>query len=281
MAELSCKYLHEIRPPFDTEYLVAAYATDYNESMNTVLNQEALRFNKLLVRVRASLVDIEKAVKGLVIMGPELEDVASGIVLNKQPAYWKKVSYPSLKPMSSYVADLVQRMNFFTKWVEDNQPDTFWLSGFFFTQSFLTGQLQNYARKEKLAIDTLIWTFQILKKEIEHHPKPEFGCIVYGLFMDGARWDNDDQVIRDSFPKVLFSEIPHMWWKPCEKDKDPTNHSRVYRSPIYKTSERKGVLSTTGHSTNFVCILLIPIAPEHTGKFWTKRGVACLTQLDD
>ena len=37
-----------------------------------MVNQESLRFNKLLIRVRASLVDIGKAVKGLVIMGPDL-----------------------------------------------------------------------------------------------------------------------------------------------------------------------------------------------------------------
>ena len=42
-----------------------------SRSRNTVVNQEALRFNKLLVRVRASLVDIGKAVKGLVIMGAD------------------------------------------------------------------------------------------------------------------------------------------------------------------------------------------------------------------
>eukprot|EP00434_Breviolum_minutum_P012043 symbB.v1.2.010619.t1/scaffold696.1/size260109/12 len=145
LTELSSKFLHDIRPPFDTEWLVAKYPTDYNESMNTVVNQEALRFNKLLIRVRASLVDIGKAVKGLVIMGPDLEDVANGILLNKQPAFWQKNSYPSLKPMSSYVADLVARMNFFTDWMDNGHPANYWLSGFFFTQSFLTGQLQNFA----------------------------------------------------------------------------------------------------------------------------------------
>ena len=31
------------------------------------------------------------------------------------------------------------------------------------------------------------------------------GCIVYGLFMDGARWCNDKQVIQDSLPKAATS----------------------------------------------------------------------------
>ncbi|CAE8597824.1 unnamed protein product, partial [Polarella glacialis] len=202
MDESSKKFLVDIRPPFDIEYISAKYAVNYNESMNTVLNQEALRFNKLVQRVRDSLVDIGKAVKGLVIMGPDLEEVATGILLNKQPEFWKKASYPSLKPMSSYVVDLCARLKFLTDWVDFSHPDNFWISGFYFTQSFLTGQLQNYARANKLPIDTLIWTFHIMKKEIQiPHPKPDRGCIVFGLFMDGARWDNDDQVIAESLPK--------------------------------------------------------------------------------
>merc|ERR1719453_2333402 len=108
-----------------------------------------LRFNKLILRVRSSLVDVAKAVKGLVVMDMNLEEVANGILKNIRPSYWMKNSYPSLKPLSSYVADLCARLTFLTDWYEYSHPNTYWLSGFFFTQSYVTGQLQNFARTFK------------------------------------------------------------------------------------------------------------------------------------
>merc|ERR1712070_863656 len=146
--------------------------------MNTVLNQEMLRFNKLVVRVLASLKDIGKAVLGLVVMDADLESVALGILLNKTPAFWLKVSYPSLKPLAAYVADLAARLNFLKDWFDKGHPSTYWLSGFYFTQSFLTGQLQNYARMFTLPIDTIIWNFKVLKEAAaqSEFEKPEVGC---------------------------------------------------------------------------------------------------------
>jgi dynein heavy chain len=281
LTEMSSKFLNDLPEPFDQEAVCAKYPVDYKESMNTVLTQELLRFNKLLVKVRSTLVDIGKAVEGLVAMSPELDDVANGILLNVIPSVWKRQSYPSLKPVASYVTDLAARLKFFSDWVESGIPTCFWLSGFYFTQSFLTGQLQNFARKFTLPIDTLTWTFKILKRADKDVKPPQTGCIVYGIFLDGARWDDHEGVLAESMPKVLFDSIPHIHIVPCESAKDTTDKKAVYTSPLYKTSERKGTLSTTGHSTNFVMPLLIPIAKQHNEKYWAKRGVACLTQLDE
>lgn len=194
------------------------------------------------------------------------------------PTLWASKAYPSLKPLGSWVVNLVQRVDFFQHWVDTGKPSLYWISGFFFTQSFITGTRQNYARKHGIAIDQLNFHFDVMSTiptDGSSMP-PEEGCYIHGLYLDGCRWDATHEVLGESEPKVLYSEVPVIWLKPTT---NPIPTERVYESPVYRTSARKGTLSTTGHSTNFVLFILLP--SDKPQKHWVKRGVAMLCALDD
>jgi len=224
-----------------------------------------------------TLVDLKKAIKGEVLMSVELDKMYQSLLNNQVPGLWRKVSYPSLKPLASWFEDLLERVIFFDTWLNKGKPKGFWISAFFFPQGFLTSVLQNYARKYKTPIDILGFAFDFMDfTDIKQTQiAPEDGCYIYGLFVEGCRFDLKHGRLEDSRPGEMFTEAPVIYFIPQESyTSEPTD----YQMPVYKTTTRAGVLSTTGHSTNF--IIAIDVPTKHKPEYWILNGVAFVCQLN-
>jgi len=264
---------------FLLDVIEAQFPTLYEESMNTVVKQECLRYNQLLWTMEASLKDFRKAIKGLIVMTFDLESVGKAMFVNAVPGMWDKKAPPSLKPLSSWYLDILARVQFFQTWVGlGRPPPAYWISGIFFPQAFFTGAMQNFARKYNDEIDLLSYSHRAMDNVVDPEKDllkpPENGVYIYGIFLEGCRYDTTMHQLEDSRPKELYTSLPSFWFEPVKnRVPDPTD----YRCPCYKITSRKGVLLTTGHSTNFV--LYIEIKTDKDTSKWIKAGVAAFLAL--
>ena len=262
---------------FSIEDVATQYPTQYNESMNTVLFQEVIKYQRLLSRMEISLANVQKALVGRIVMSEELELVSKAMFDNQVPELWADVGFLSLKPLSAWFVELKERIKFLNDWILNGTPNIFWISGFFFPQAFVTGTLQNFARKHVIPIDHLSFEF-IVKDDLaveDVKERPADGCYIYGLWLEGARWDKIQHCLAWSFPKDLYTAMPVMHLLPIENRVAPT--TGIYHCPVYKVLSRRGTLSTTGHSTNFV--LFLELVSKVSKDIWIRAGVAIFLSL--
>ncbi|XP_037299908.1 dynein heavy chain 6, axonemal isoform X2 [Manduca sexta] len=265
-------------------------------SLTTVLLHETDRFNTLLALIHSSLNELQKAIKGVVVMSEAFEEVFNSFLNNKVPALWHKKGYNSLKSLGSWIHDLILRIDFMEKWLMDGIQPSSWVSGLFFPQGLLTGSLQAFARRYRVPIDALLFDFDPIpmflsqediykqnKRKKEDEPDvyqnlvaPEDGVNIHGLFIDAGRWDMKQNCLVDALPGQMNPPLPVVRFYPVLELPKPDPR---YQAPLYKTSERAGTLSTTGHSTNFVLPVLLPT--NMPSDFWIIRGTALLTQITD
>eukprot|EP01138_Halocafeteria_seosinensis_P015539 gb/GECG01015857.1/.p1 GENE.gb/GECG01015857.1/~~gb/GECG01015857.1/.p1 ORF type:complete len:1604 (+),score=253.95 gb/GECG01015857.1/:1-4812(+) len=267
--------LGKLHSEYDVENVSTKFPIEWANSLNTVLVQELERYNRLLNIIRTSLEDLQKALDGRIVMSAQLERVMDEVLVGHVPALWMSRSYPSRKPLAGYIADLADRTTFLDKWIDEGSPPCFWLPGFFFTQSFLTAVLQNYARKYTVAIDDLDFDVQMLHPSTDVSQPPQDGVYIHGLYLDGCSWNDEKHILDESAPNILFASAPKMWLSPSKRSELP--EFQHYNCPVYRTDERRGTLSTTGHSTNFVMFVRMP--SDKPEDHWILRGVALLLSL--
>lgn len=91
----------------------------------------------LLEVIKHTIFKLDRALKGQELITPDLEMAQQAITENKVPESWK-YAYFSLKPLASWIKDLVERYEFFSEWVKNGQQIVYWISAFTYPTAFTT-----------------------------------------------------------------------------------------------------------------------------------------------
>ncbi|OBS73367.1 hypothetical protein A6R68_12044 [Neotoma lepida] len=200
--------------------------------------QECERMNILTNEMRRSLKELNLGLKGELTITTDMEDLSTALFYDTVPETWVARAYPSMMGLAAWYADLLQRIRELEAWTTDFAlPTTVWLAGFFNPQSFLTAIMQSMARKNEWPLDKMCLSVEVTKKNREDMTAPpREGSYVYGLFMEGARWDTQTGVIAEARLKDLTPVMPVIFIKAIPVDRMETKN--IYECPVYKTRIR-------------------------------------------
>ncbi|XP_014680873.1 PREDICTED: dynein heavy chain 2, axonemal-like [Priapulus caudatus] len=268
--EMAADVLRRIPPDIDYDGTAKLLSTDPSP-LNVVLLQEIQRYNALLQEIRTSLIDLEKGIKGLVVMSADLEEIFTCINDGRVPPAWAK-TYPSLKSLGTWTRDLVLRIDQFETWATRTHPPTiFWLSGFTFPTGFLTAVLQTAARQNNTSVDSLSWEFVVSTTDdsmLLGTGAPKDGVYIKGMYLEGAGWNKKDSCLIEAKPMQLVCPMPTIHFKPIDKKRSSKG---VYACPCYYYGKREGSYIVT------IDLKAGTDAADH----WTKRGTALLMSLEN
>ncbi len=240
------------------------------DPLKTVLYQELDRYNALLAKMRSNLSTIVKITQGTASTNSELEEVMGSLTTLKVPRIWGK-TYPSLKPLGSWIVDLQLRVDFYVQWIDVAQPVCWWLPALTYPTGFLTAILQVSARMNGVSIDSLSFETPVLTSadptSLSGYPKD--GVYVSGVYLEGASWNMAGGFLEESRPMELLSNMPIIHFKPVEGKRKGAKG--VYTCPLYMYPHRSG----SRERPSFVYSIDIR-GGRFSSDFWTKRAVALL-----
>jgi hypothetical protein len=237
---------------------------DVDDAVDVVLKHEVLLYNELLGVMRGSLEELQRGLKGLIIVDERLEVLQRRLLANRIPELWLEASFPSILGLRGYLTDVRERVAFIDDWLREGRPGRFRLGAFYHPEEFLTATLQVYARHHKVPFDTLSFATEPVDGVAEL--EAEEGVLIEGLFLEGAKWSGGEGVVACE-PSELLSTLPLIRLRPSESKAE--GEAGTYVCPLYRTQARgSGAMGLP----NFLLSLRLPT--REAADVWVQRSVA-------
>jgi len=255
--------------------------------LNIFLYQEVQRLQEVIAKVRGMLVNMRLAIKGEVVMTDELVSAIGSIFEAKVPTSWLLTiagdEFSWLSPsLGVWFTGLLSRYDQSESWLATGRPNSFWMTGFFNPQGFLTAMKQEVTRQhkaEKWALDDMLYHTEMTKFETSERvvAAPKEGVYIHGLFLDGARWHMQLESVVESEPKILFEPVPVLYVTAMSADERNKRMKEIYgprgpyQCPCYKYPAR---------TDRYIIFEVNLVSAEKPPEHWILRGVALLCSKD-
>lgn len=214
--------------------------------------------------VKTTMQNMVDAIEGSIIMTPAIVDAISAVHDFRVPKNWQfdptgaEISWltPSL---AGWLKGLLDRHYQLNNWISKERPPSFWLTGFFNPQGFLTAMKQEVTRAKKVwSLDNVEFTTEVIKEIIQGDDgriegktiqPPQEGVYIHGLYLEGAGWNRTERRLEDSNPKELYYQFPIIHVSAVSTAKDPnergskkpdlaTIEKSLFQCPVYKYPKR-------------------------------------------
>lgn len=228
--EIQTKTLPEL---FD-EYNIRK-SFDVPTPTQVVLLQELERYNKLIVKMKTTIIDLKRALNGEIGMSAELDTLGNSFFNGFLPPIWAKLAPPTLKNLVGWIAHFERRFKQYRAWIDIEEPKVIWLSGLHIPESYLTALIQTTCRAKGWALDKSTMFTNVTKNRdaSEVTKRLEQGTYVQGLYIEGARWNGDTDCLDYQKPKELITEMPLVQIIPVEANK--LKLRGTIKTPVYTT----------------------------------------------
>jgi len=256
--------------------------------LNIFLYQEVQRLQAAITKVRDMLDIVMQAIRGEVVVTAEIMDAINAIYDARVPKVWlyspagDELSW--LAPnLGIWYSGLITRDSQYRTWLAAGRPNSFWMTGFFNPQGFLTAVQQEITRahkNENWALDSVVMHADVTEIQNSENCRssPKEGVYVHGLFMDGAAWNTHEGSMVESEPKKLFSLMPLLLVIAVTKatKRQLSNSGNygpfgAYECPVYKYPAR---------SDKYYVFSIMLGTQNHKPIHWILRGVALLCTCD-
>lgn len=132
-----------------------------NHSFGSILRCEIKNYNNLLKVIVNSLNDVRRMIQGDDIPFADFEQIFNEIANNKIPSHWMNSSYLTMKSLSSYVNDFINRVQFFENLLTNDKPNALWISAFYFPQAIIAASKQAFCKRLSIDYDDVCVTIHV------------------------------------------------------------------------------------------------------------------------